>query len=75
MLPDGGGMRLPPPSVVASWPPPNYVDPVTRGNALLIVNIVFQGLATIALAGRLYSRYIKKWFGIDDVLIVLAYVS
>lgn len=68
-------MRLPPPSVVASWPTPNYTDPVTRGNVLLIVNIVFQGLATIAVAGRLYSRYIKKWFGIDDVLIVLAYVS
>ena len=75
MLPDSGGMRLPPASVVASWPAPKYTDPEVRGNALLIVNVIFQGLATIAVAGRLYSRYIKQWFGIDDALIIMAYVS
>lgn len=75
MLPNQGGMRVPPASVVASWPEPNYTDPVTRGNALLIVNVIFQTLATIAVVGRLYSRYVKKWFGIDDGMIIMAYVS
>lgn len=68
-------MRLLPPSVVATWPAPNYVDPVTRGNALLIVNVVFQSMATIAVAGRLYSRLcVRRWFGIDDAMMVCAYV-
>lgn len=75
MLPDRGGMRIPPPDVVSSWPAPNYTDPETRGNALLICNVIFQTLATIAVAGRLYSRFVKKWFGIDDAMIILAYVS
>lgn len=75
MLPDQGGMRLPPPSVIASWPKPNYTDPLTRGNALFIVNVVFQTFATIAVVGRMYSRYMKKWFGLDDALISVAYVS
>lgn len=63
-------------SVLFSFPTPNYVDPVTRGPALIIVNAIFLSLCTIALLLRLYTRvFIKRWFGSDDVFIILAYVG
>lgn len=56
-----------------SWPTPNYDNPVTRGPALVIVNSIFISLATITVAARIYTRIvIKRWFGIDDVFILLA---
>jgi len=69
-------MRLPPLYVVSTWPAPNYVDPVTHGSALLIVNLIFIILVVIAILGRFYARlFIKKWFGWDDSMIALALVS
>ena len=68
-------MRIPPLSIIAHWPTPNYADPVTHGPAILIVNIIFMTLVLIAFVGRVYSRIvIKKWFGIDDGMCVLALV-
>ncbi|KAK1815506.1 hypothetical protein LTR12_010057 [Friedmanniomyces endolithicus] len=68
-------MRLPPLSVLISWPTPDYVHPVTHGPALLIVNVIFITLVTVAVVGRLYSRLVvKQWFGVDDSLILLAYL-
>lgn len=62
-------------SVLFTWPAPNYVNPDTRGPALLVVNAVFITLCTITLFLRLYTRiFIKRWFGSDDVFIILAYV-
>jgi hypothetical protein len=69
-------MRVPPPSVIASWPPPNYIDPETRGPSLLIVNSVFLALSLAALAGRLWARLvILRAPGLDDILITVAIVS
>ncbi|KAH7078288.1 hypothetical protein FB567DRAFT_131994 [Paraphoma chrysanthemicola] len=66
-------MRLPPADVILSWPPPNYDDPITRGNALVIVNSIFIVFVVITVGLRLYTRLvIKRWFGIDDVFILLA---
>ncbi|OAL56539.1 hypothetical protein IQ07DRAFT_554538 [Pyrenochaeta sp. DS3sAY3a] len=42
-------MRLPPVEVLLSWPTPNYENPITRGNALIIVNSIFISLATLTL--------------------------
>ena len=68
-------MRPVPLSVFAHWPAPNYVNPVTRGDALLVINIVFIILVTISIAIRLYSKMrFKRQAGIDDIMIVLAYV-
>ncbi|KAK5111136.1 hypothetical protein LTR62_005335 [Meristemomyces frigidus] len=68
-------MRIPPVAVLLTWPAPNYVDPVTHGPALLIVNAIFITLVCVAVTGRLYSRLvIKPWFGIDDTLILFAWV-
>jgi hypothetical protein len=68
-------MKLPPLEVIANWPTPNYTHPVTRGNALLVVNYAFCSLAIITVALRLYTRaLIKRWFGLDDIFIILALV-
>ena len=69
-------MRIPPGWVIEHWPTPNYVNPVTHGPAILIVNVIFLALVLVAFVGRFYSRIVvKKWFGIDDVMCVLGLVS
>jgi hypothetical protein len=68
-------LGLPPLDVLLSWPLPNYVNPIKRGPEAYAVGNVFFGLATVALAIRLYARlFIRKWFGLDDFLIVLGWV-
>lgn len=68
-------MQLPPLSIILSWPAPNYTNPQTRGDALLIVMIIFSILVFLAVTGRLYTRiFVKKWFGWDDAMIVLAFI-
>lgn len=66
---------IPPASVIASWPAPNYVNPVRRGPGLLVVNVVFSSLAFILTVLRVYTRaFITATAGLDDVLAVLALV-
>ncbi|GAB1738464.1 hypothetical protein NU219Hw_g3270t1 [Hortaea werneckii] len=66
-------MRIPPLEVLSTWPTPNYDDPKTRGQASLIVNIIFLFLVLVAVALRVYSRTsVRRWFGLDDVMIGLA---
>jgi len=68
-------MRLPPPEVKATWPKPNYIDPETRGPALLIVELTVLPIALIVLVLRLYVRCIVlKNSGWDDWLMVCAAV-
>ena len=62
-------------AVIASWPKPNYVDPVTRGPALTIVNIIFIILVLIVVALRYYTRLrITNSFGQDDIVIGLSLI-
>ncbi|KAF2823494.1 hypothetical protein CC86DRAFT_298489 [Ophiobolus disseminans] len=66
-------MHLPPIEVLQSWPTPDYENPQTRGNGLVVINSVFIGLAFITVGLRLYTRiWIKRWFGIDDIFTILA---
>lgn len=68
-------MKLPPLDVIANWPTPNYDNPATRGNALLIVNYAFATITIVTVGLRLYTRaVIKRWFGLDDIFIILALV-
>ncbi|KAK7923985.1 hypothetical protein PG985_006039 [Apiospora marii] len=68
-------MIIPPPSVIASWPKPNYADPESQGPAGVGVGSTLIVLVTITLLLRLYTRrWISKGFGLDDILIVCAYV-
>ncbi|KAF2833002.1 hypothetical protein CC86DRAFT_278667 [Ophiobolus disseminans] len=68
-------MRSPPPEVIKSWPRPNYVDPVTRGPTLMIVELALLPIAMIIVALRMWVRiaWLKKsWW--DDYTMVLAMV-
>ncbi|KAF2431911.1 hypothetical protein EJ08DRAFT_696058 [Tothia fuscella] len=68
-------MKLPPREVLASYPPANYINPETRGNSLIIVNGVFLGLMTVGVILRIFTRtVVRRWFGWDDVFIILAYL-
>ncbi|KAK8088805.1 hypothetical protein PG997_003766 [Apiospora hydei] len=68
-------MIIPPPSVIASWPKPNYANPESQGPAGVGIGSTFVALVTIVLLLRLYTRrWISKGFGLDDILIVCAYV-
>lgn len=69
-------MRDIPIEVIASWPPGNYHDPETRGNGLIIVNVVLMSIVTFVVCLRLYVRiYLLRWFGIDDLFIIIALVG
>lgn len=61
--------------MILSWPTPNYVDPETRGPALYALSIVLVILGTIIVSIRTYTRLrITRAFGLDDGLIIIAFV-
>jgi hypothetical protein len=69
-------VALPPASLPASWPTPNYNNPVTRGPALLVVNSVFLGLSSIFVLLRIHVRcFVVKKFSWDDLFICIGLVS
>jgi hypothetical protein len=62
--------------LIASWPPSNYTNPVTRGWGFVIVNLLLLGFLIAVVGMRIYTRFhISKYFGSDDVLIFMAMVS
>ncbi|KAK7979912.1 ATP dependent DNA ligase domain-containing protein [Apiospora arundinis] len=66
-------MRFPPLSVIATWPRPNYIDPPTRGPALIVTELTTLLVALICLALRLWIRVRqlhKAWW--DDWVMVVA---
>lgn len=69
-------MQLPPASVLASWPTPNYDNPThVRGPELIIVAGIFFPLAVLMVILRFFTRIrISKAFGIDDVFLLAALV-
>ncbi|RDW64647.1 hypothetical protein BP6252_10298 [Coleophoma cylindrospora] len=66
-------MQIPPLAVIATWPPANYVDPVTRGPANTIMNLIFFPILLLVVGLRTYTRLrLSKSFGLDDALILAA---
>lgn len=62
-------------SALQNWPTPNYANPERRGPAATIIVSVLLGLVTLILVVRIYTRVrISRGFGLDDVLIIFAYV-
>jgi hypothetical protein len=60
--------------VLLSWPLPSD-HPERRGPEIWIFSAIFVFLTTICVALRLYTRVvIRKWIGLDDCLIIVAYV-
>jgi hypothetical protein len=69
-------MQLPPPEVISQWPAPNYVDPIVRGSALLVVALVLSPLAMLIVGFRIFTRLtITRFYGIDDTLVISGAVS
>jgi hypothetical protein len=64
-----GGLR-PPFDVVASWSP-NYTNPETSGQGIVILTIILLAVTYVVVIMRLWARlYLSKNRGIDDALIV-----
>ncbi|RAL64938.1 hypothetical protein DID88_001529 [Monilinia fructigena] len=52
---------------------PNYINPVTRGNEIVVTSIVLTSLAFVFVVTRVLLRlFVKKSFGWDDVFCVCA---
>ncbi len=64
------------PELIASWPPPNYVNPVTLDPAIFTVNSICITVCTLCIVGRVYSRLriVMTSLGADDWIMVAAYV-
>ncbi|KAH8690831.1 hypothetical protein BGW36DRAFT_258641, partial [Talaromyces proteolyticus] len=59
-----------------TWPAPNYIDPITKGDGIAITSVVFAVAASFTVIVRLYTRFwITSIFGLDDVFIVIAAIS
>ncbi|TLD32386.1 hypothetical protein E2P81_ATG05362 [Venturia nashicola] len=64
------------PTIIATWPDPNYEHPNVRGPTFGIVGGLFFFCATICVWVRLYLRwFVRRWFGLDDWLILVAYLA
>ena len=60
---------------VESWPTPNYINPQTRGDSVLIIHSTLYSLVVIVVGLRIYTRiWISRSFGLDDVFILIAMV-
>lgn len=63
-------------AVIQAWPKPNYVDPETKGNQLLVVTIISTILAIASVLARVWVRIgYQHQFGADDVMLVLCMVG
>jgi len=68
-------MQLAPLSVLKSWPKPNYIDPITRGNGNVILNVALYTVLFCFIGLRIFTRaHLKRIFGADDVFILLAMI-
>lgn len=71
-----GGMSLIPPEVIATWPAPNYINPIRHGPAAIVIGCMGAILSMFVLSLRYYTRLrISKNFGVDDILLGIGMVS
>lgn len=66
-------MRLPPLEVLLTWPKPNYDNPVTRGNELVLITVILFPIAIGMVLLRVWTRLrLSKSFGADDVVLLIS---
>lgn len=71
-----GTSGIPPPQVIASWPKPNYDNPVTQGPALIVTTVLFGILTLLIFSARLYTRFfVTRAPGVDDLFCGVGLVS
>jgi hypothetical protein len=63
-------------AIMLKWPKPNWQNATTRSNVELYFASSFFLIVSVAcVLMRLYSRiFVRRYFGLDDVFIVLAFV-
>jgi hypothetical protein len=68
-------MRSAPPEVLKTWPKPNYVNPTTRGNTLMILELTLLPIAMVVVFLRMWVRisWLRK-VGIDDWVMLVAMI-
>lgn len=60
---------------VETWPTPNYINPETRGNSVIIIHSILYTLVIGVVGLRIFTRtWISRSFGADDTLILIAMV-
>ena len=70
-----GGLN-PPLEVILSWPAPNFVNPETKGNTLVLIACIWGPLTIVLLFVRLWVRiFHQRNPGWDDWLMLAAIVS
>lgn len=68
--------RYPTPQELASFPKPNYVDPITRRPLIVGVMGIMTVAVMLIMSCRLYSRTVLVYaIGWDDWIMLLATVS
>lgn len=61
---------------ILEWPKPNYVDPQTKGNELLVITVISTILSISAVLARVWVRIgYQRQFRADDVMLVLCIVG
>ncbi|KAF1831226.1 hypothetical protein BDW02DRAFT_591285 [Decorospora gaudefroyi] len=66
---------IPPLDVILQWPTPNYDDPVTRSQAVLIVSCVLGAFMFLVVGARLWARaIIQRNAGLDDWIMLAAMI-
>lgn len=69
-----GGLHAPL-AVILTWPKPNYINPETRPNTVLVLACVWGPLTVILVLARLWVRmFHQKAPGWDDWLMIAATV-
>jgi hypothetical protein len=59
---------------MSDYPPPNYVDPHTRVAAIIGLAVVGLVVMFPFVVARMYVRYMRRVFWVDDWVIVAAAV-
>ncbi|KAF2129007.1 hypothetical protein P153DRAFT_341421 [Dothidotthia symphoricarpi CBS 119687] len=69
------GGTHPPLEVVQSWPTPNYINPITRPNTVLLLACICGPITVATLLARLWVRiFLQRTPGWDDWLMLIATV-
>jgi hypothetical protein len=64
------------PAIIATWPVPNYVDPVSRRTSIDTTIYATTIIMMCFVTARIYVRANTKWgVGADDWIIAAAAVS
>lgn len=58
-----------------TWPKPNYINPETRGNSVIIIHSILYSLVVVVFGLRIFTRArISRCFGADDTFILIAMI-